>query len=170
MTKDQLRWRYTYLWTGETAAIGLFVVLWIWFFNQDSDWQGWVARTYSLGIVIVILLQAVFWWRSKSRLLESEDRTMPRPFLDRYRRWRTINWWLIGAYPLVVIGAAQITGQPLNSADTWFGLVFLFGAILEQINYYYVQLMYDSPYDWAYLRKHRRRRQGTVAKALAEAA
>jgi hypothetical protein len=29
-------------------------------------------------------------------------------------------------------------------------------------------LMYDNPYDWAYLRTHRRLRQGSIAKALAQ--
>lgn len=42
---------------------------------------------------------------------------------------------------------------------------FLGGAVLEQINYY-VQFMYDNPYDWAYLRRHRRLRRGSIAKAL----
>ncbi len=40
------------------------------------------------------------------------------------------------------------------------------GAVLEQINYYYYQLMYDNPYDWNYLRRERRLRRGSVAKVL----
>jgi hypothetical protein len=48
------------------------------------------------------------------------------------------------------------------------GLLFTGGALLEQINYYYTQLMYDNPYDWNYLRTHRRLRQGIIGKALAQ--
>ena len=66
----------------------------------------------------------------------------------------------------MVLIATQLTQQPLASTDTWLGLLFLGGAVLEQINYYYVQLMYDSAYDWAYLRTHQRLRRGTIARAL----
>jgi len=60
----------------------------------------------------------------------------------------------------------QLTAQPLFSPDTWFGLLFLGGAVLEQIDDYYVRLMYDAAYDWAYLRQHQRLRRGTIARAL----
>lgn len=76
------------------------------------------------------------------------------------------QWTLIGGFPFVAVLATQITHQPLISLDTFLGAVFLVGAVLEQINYYYVQLMYDSAYDWSYLRTHRRLRRGSIAKAL----
>lgn len=166
MDKDALRRRYTYLWTGETLSSVLFVALLLWLASRDGVWQHWIARSYSLAVVVLILGQGIAWWRLKLRLLDRGQRQAPAPALASFRRWRRINWWLIGAYPLVVVAGALLTGRPLLSFDSWIGLAILSGALLEQINYYYWQLMYDSPYDWAFLRAHRRLRRGSIGKAL----
>jgi hypothetical protein len=166
MNKDALLRRYHYLWTGEAVSALLFATLLFWFASQDGAWQNWIARTYSLGVIILILIQGVIWWRLKIRLLKRKKHYMSSRILKSYRMWRLINWLLIGSFPLVVFIGTQITGQAANSFDTWLGLVFLGGAVLEQVNYYYYQLMYDLTYDWAYLRRYGRLRQGTIAKAL----
>lgn len=166
MDKDTLRRRYQSLWIGEAVAITLFVFLLLRAALQDGIWQHWVARTYSLGVVILVLLQGIVWWRWKLQRLHTGRRHMPAHVLDSFRAWRRINWLLIGGFPLIVVLAAQWTDQPLASRDTWFGLLILGGAVLEQINYYYFQLMYDSAYDLAYLRAHRRLRRASIAQAL----
>ncbi len=167
MDQAKLRRRYQWLWTGEAVSSALFAAFLLWFAYQDGIWQRWIARTYSVTVIILILLQGIVWWRAKLRLRQQHQRQMPAHTLQAFRWWRRVNWMLIGAYPLVVIIATQLTAQPLFSPDTWLGLLFLGGAVLEQINYYYVQLMYDSAYDWSYLRTQQRLRQGTIAKALA---
>lgn len=166
MDQDKLRRRYQSLWTGEAFSALLFVAFLLWFAYQDGVWQRWVARSYSVGVVILILLQGIVWWRVKLRVLQHHQRQMPMHILRAFRWWRRVNWICIGSFPLVVLIATQLTAQPLFSPDTWLGLLFLGGAVLEQINYYYVQLMYDSAYDWAYLRTHQRLRRGTIARAL----
>ena len=168
MKKESLSRRYTSLWTGEAVSATLFAALLLWYAYRDDEWQHWVARTYSVGVVIFILIQGVFWWRWKLHVLKQNTRMMPTHVLRRYRQWRTVNWWLIGAFPFVVLGGTALTGQPIHSNDTWLGLLFLGGAILEQINYYYVQLMYNSSYDLRYLQTNGRLRPGTVAKAMKE--
>lgn len=168
MDKETLQKRYRYLWTGETFSAILFAGLFFWVAYQDGVWQKWIIRTYSLGVVILILIQGTVWWRWKLRLLRNNQRHMPEYVLNSFLFWKHTNWWLIGSFPLVVIIAAQLTDQPIISVDTVFGLLILIGAILEQINYYYVQLMYDSAYDLAHLRTCRRLRRGTIAKALDE--
>ena len=154
------------MWTGEAVSSALFAAFLLWFAYQDGVWQRWIARTYSVGVVILILLQGIVWWRAKLRLLDHNQRQMSASTLQAFRWWRRTNWLFIGGFPLVALIATQLTQQPLASADTGFGLLFLGGAVLEQINYYYVQLMYDSAYDWAYLRTHQRLRRGTIARAL----
>ena len=166
MDPNALRKRYQYLWTGEACAAALFLALFLWVTYQDGRWQHWVVRTYSLGVVLLILLQGVAWWRWKIHLLDTQQRQMPAPVIRVYRAWRWINWLLIGGFPLVVVSTTWLTQQPLLAPDTWLGLLMLGGAVLEQINYYHVQLMYDSAYDWTHLRAHRRLRRGTIAKAL----
>jgi hypothetical protein len=158
--------RYRYLWTGELFSAVMFPSLLLWFAARDGAWTNWVGRGYAVVVVSCILLQGVAWWRWKLRLLREGRRTMPLSVLAVYRRLRALNWLLIALFPVVLLLRWMLTGRA-PTADTWLGLLFLGGAALEQINYYYVQLMYDNPYDWAYLRRHRRLRRGSIAKALA---
>lgn len=158
--------RYRYLWTGELFAAVLFPVLLFWFAARDGAWRSWLGRGYAVAVVSVILLQGVVWWRWKLQLLRAGRRTMPLPVLAVYRRLRSLNWLLIALFPVVLLLRWVLIGRAPLATDTWLGLLFLGGAALEQINYYYVQLMYDNPYDWAELRRHRRLRRGSIAKAL----
>lgn len=166
MNQDALRKRYTYLWTGEALAAVAFSALLVWSIYLHGIWQQWIARTYSVLVIINILLQGVVWWRIKLHLLNTDDRHVSSPIRDAFAFCRRINWLLIGLFPVIVILASRLTHQSLVSLDTALGLLFLGGAVLEQINYYYVQLMYDSAYDWAYLRTHHRLRRGSIAKVL----
>jgi hypothetical protein len=161
--------RYRYLWTGELVSAVLFPVLLLWFAARDGAWSDWLGRGYAVAVVSCILLQGVAWWRWKLRLLREGRRTMPLPVLAVYRWLRSLNWLLIALFPVVLLLKWALTGRAPPAADLWLGLLFLGGAALEQINYYYVQLMYDNPYDWAELRRHRRLRRGSIAKALGAA-
>jgi hypothetical protein len=161
--------RYTTLWTGELVSAILFLLLLLWFASRDGIWANWAGRGYAVALVSFILLQGVAWWRWKLRMLRAQQRSMPAQVLASYRRLRQINWLLIALFPVVLLLMWALTSRPPPSADLWLGLLFLSGAVLEQINYYYVQLMYDNRYDWAELRQHRRLRTGSIAKALAQA-
>lgn len=166
MDKTTLARRYTSLWTGELTSATLFAALLLWSAYRGGHWQHWLVRAYSVSVVIFILIQGTVWWRWKLHVLRQNQRHLPEPILNRYRMWRMANWGLIACFPLVVFGAVSVADWPANSLDIWLGILFWIGAILEQINYYYVQLMYNSRYDWHYLKTHRRLRTGTVAKAL----
>jgi hypothetical protein len=121
MDKCKLRRRYNYLWTGEICSVILFATLLAWSIYQDGMWQHWIARTYSLAIVILILIQGVTWWRLKLRLLRRNELHIPPHILKLYRLWRQINWLLIGSFPFVVVIGVQVTLQPIASTDTWLG-------------------------------------------------
>lgn len=166
MDKEKLAGRYRYLWTGEATAAVLFTALLLYFAISDCRWSRWILRTYSVAVVVFILGQGVFWWRWKLRLLAQGRRTMPPHVVARYARLRWINWVLIAGFALAVVVKWLLIGQLPADRDLWYGLLILGGALLEQVNYYYYQLMYDSAYDWNHLRTHRRLRRGTVAKVL----
>lgn len=166
--RSKLAKRYRSLWIGETVASCLFIVLFLRGVLADGDWRNWIVRGYALFLVLIILAQGVYWWRWKLRTLRAEQRTMPINILQRFALFKRLNWLLIGLFPLVLLVKWWLTSSFWLSADVWFGILFVGGAILEQINYYYYQLMYDNPYDWNYLRQHRMLRVGSIAKALAQ--
>lgn len=168
MDTETLAKRYRYLWTGEAVSATLFIILLVASAVREGAWINWIARAYSVGVVVWILMQAVVFWRWKLRLLRQRQRTLPAQVVRRLRRFKHLNWILIGAFPLVVFAEWLLSGGRVSQADVGLGTLFLVGAILEQINYYYHQLMYDSRYDWRYLMLHRRLRIGSIAKVLTQ--
>ena len=158
--------RYRYLWTGEAASATIFVILLIAGAAREGVWTNWIVRAYSIGVVVFILVQAVVFWRLKLRLLAQHQHDLPAEVVRRFHYFKHLNWILIGIFPLVVLVSWLVAGRSLNSADVWLGMLFLLGAILEQINYYYYQLVYGTRYDWRYLMLHKRLRSGSIAKVL----
>jgi hypothetical protein len=102
MERKALARRYRYLWMGEATNILIIIVVFLYYALMDGKWSNWIARTYSLTIVIIILLQGVIWWRWKLRVLHAGQRTMPLRILIRFRRFRWVNWLLIGLFPVVL--------------------------------------------------------------------
>ena len=168
MKCEALARRYRYLWTGEAAAVLTFLGLFLYHFPAGRHWSYWLVRAYGLAILIWILLQGISWWRLKLHVLRAGQRGVPVVTLIWFRRFKWTNWLLIGLFPLVLWLKQWVAGTPGSSTDTWVGLLLTGGALLEQINYYYYQLIYDSRYDWAYLRTHRRLRRGNIGAALAQ--
>lgn len=168
MDTETLAKRYRYLWTGEAVSATLFIILLVTSAVREGTWINWIARSYSVGVVVWILMQAVVFWRWKLRLLHQQQRTLPAQVVRRLRWFKHLNWILIGAFPLVVFAEWLLSGGRLSQADVGLGMLFLVGAILEQINYYYYQLMYDNRYDWRYLMLHKRLRIGSIAKVLTQ--
>lgn len=168
MDHYKLAKRYRSLWTGEAASILLFVILFLYYAQTDGQWSNWIVRTYSLVVVILILIQGSVWWIWKLRILQASQHTMPMAILRRFAWLKKANWFLICLFPLVFILKWLVTNSLWSTNDVWWGTLFMVGALLEQINYYYYQLMYDNRYDWAYLRQQRRLRPGSIGKALAQ--
>lgn len=168
MGHKALAQRYRVLWTGEVVSIVLFILLFLYFFHADGQWRNWIIRTYSLFVVIFILFQGTLWWILKLRILQAGQQTMPVAILMRFALFKKINWLLICFFPFVLILTGWITNAFWPTQDLWLGSLIMGGALLEQINYYYYQLMYDNRYDWMYLRRHRRLRQGSISKGLAQ--
>lgn len=166
MDKEKLARRYRSLWTGEAVSSALFISLFLYFAARNGQWSHWILRGYSLAVVVFILIQAISWWRWKLHLLAQGARDMPPHVVARFRRLRTLNWLLIAAFALVFLLRLWLTGRGASGPDFWVGLLILGGAVLEQINYYHYQLMYDNPYDWNHLRTQRSLRRGSIAKVL----
>ena len=159
--------RYRYLWAGEALSAIIFVVLLVASAAREGTWVNWIARAYGVGIVVWILVQAVVFWRWKSRLLAQGQRTLPAEVVLRFRFFKYLNWILIAAFPFVVLVEWLVAGRRISPLDIGLGMLFLLGAIVEQINYYHYQLMYfDSRYDWRYIKLHKRFRLGSIARML----
>lgn len=159
--------RLRYLWTFELFDSFLFpaIVLWMsWYLQQPVG----IFAIYSTGLVTFLLWQgAAYWWL---RLRAHKTRSpIPRGYLAWFRILRAVNWGLIALLPLTlaIVGGLGLMVQSRLNLVAGAALYAL--AVLEQVNYYHYQLMYDYGPDWRYLVEHRRLKRSSLRRALGRA-
>jgi hypothetical protein len=132
------------------------------------DWQrsgdpvAWGLRGAALVLISYILFQGVLYWHLK---LQSVVRHQPLPayFQPLYRFFKYSNWLVIAAVAAFV---AAMNDATTSAADLWWSYGLLALAVLEQINYYYYQLMYDTRGAFAYVRRNGRLRKAALGLDL----
>ncbi|PHV04926.1 hypothetical protein CSQ96_23355 [Janthinobacterium sp. BJB412] len=113
-------------------------------------------------LVSYILLQGVLYWHLK---LQSVVRRQPLPvyFQPLYRFFKYSNYLIMAAVAAFIAAMNNATTSPADLAWS-YGLLAL--AVLEQINYYHYQLMYDTRAAFAYLRRNGRLRKAALGLDL----
>jgi hypothetical protein len=92
------------------------------------------------------LIEGAAYWVAK--LHQISVRRVDLPALAAFRATRILNPLFLAA-GVAAIGAAAATDPGIAS---WPGLAFAVFAVLEHVNYFHVQLMYDTPADLRRLR------------------
>jgi hypothetical protein len=127
----------------------------------------------SLGVISIAAMVLVAWllwqgaayWWLKLRAIRTHSDIAPR-YLGWFSIFKTVNWILIGLLPLFVL-ARLLGGAAFSSGvDVIVSLGFYILAILEQVNYYHYQLMYDMAADWQYLMTHKRLKPSKLSQDL----
>lgn len=155
-----LQARMKYLRKGEAiAALALPLVLLFNWWRTDQN-LAWAERSAAVALVSFILLQGVLYWHLKLRCID-QHRALPGYFKGLFRAFQYVNMVLIGAMLIVLSTSSAVR------ADLFWPAFMLTLAILEQINYYHYQLMYDTRAALAYLRRNRRLRTAALALDLA---
>jgi len=130
--------------------------------RKSGDPVAWEMRAAALMLISYVLLQGVLYWHLK---LQSVVQRQPLPtyFQPLYRFFKHSNWLVIAAVAAFI--------WAMNDAGAWtedltwsYGLLAF--AVLEQINYYYYQLMYDTRAAFAYLRRNGRLRKAALGLDL----
>jgi hypothetical protein len=157
-----LQSRMHYLRNAEALmALGLplaFVLNWSGGANPDI---AWMLRGGALALVSAILLQGALYWHLKIRSID-ERRPLPAYFSPLFRSFQYVNLLAIGAM-LIALLLADATRADL----IWSSGIVAF-AILEQINYFHYQLMYDTRAAIASLLRNGRLRKAALALDLAK--
>lgn len=129
------------------------------------DWHrsggpvAWGMRGVALVLVSYIVLQGVLYWHLK---LQSVVQRQPLPayFQPLFRCFQYSNVLLITA------AAALIAAMNGTTADLAWSYGLLAFTVLEQINYYHYQLMYDTRAAFAYLHRNGRLRKAALGLDL----
>lgn len=152
-----LKERLRYLRSREALATVVLptIISWKWW-AKGSD-VAWSMRIAALSLLVWILMQGTLYWHLKLRSIERQV-ALPPYFSQMFRGFKWSN--LIAMCCIAV--ALFLEHDFLSQADMRWSIGLLVGAILEQINYYHYQLMYDTRASIHHLRRHRRLRKAAL--------
>lgn len=163
LMKDQLQKRLHYLWTFELLN-ALFVFPFCYYAIGARFRLGWYSLA-SLALVCAILLVGAAFWFQKSRALAA-SKLFARP--EARRCFRTSKL-VFGAALTAMIGLLIVRAffqDNASPAELAAGSALSVLALLEYVNYYFVQLMYDNRADLRYLLRNRRLKRAVMARDL----
>jgi hypothetical protein len=134
---------------------------WLELFNlplQAVIWFGVVgfpltaANMVGFAMFAGLLVVGAGYWLAKLRQISAPG--VPLPGAGAFAVARIASALLLAAGLLFLVG--RVVAAP--GAGSWPGLGFGLFAVLEYVNYFHVQLMYDTSDDLHYLRSHGLRR------------
>ncbi|GGP12818.1 hypothetical protein GCM10012278_62110 [Nonomuraea glycinis] len=126
----------------EVANIPLQAFIWFGMIELPTTWPNLTGFT----LFAILLIQGAAYWSAKLDQLRTR-RPHPRG-LAAFAVARKLNPLLLTA-GLLATGAAVLTDP---GGGVWPGLGFALFAVLEHVNYFYVQLMHDTAADLRRLR------------------
>ncbi len=122
-------------------------------------------RIAALSLLVYILVQGTFYWHLKLRSIVGQA-ALPSYFYQVFRGFKWSNLIAIGCMLVVLF---LLKHKSLSDADMRWSVGLLLGAVLEQINYYHYQLMYDTRAAFDHLRRHCRLRKAALGIDIARA-
>ncbi|MBN2391847.1 MAG: hypothetical protein JXR84_14060 [Anaerolineae bacterium] len=163
-TEKMLVRRLRYLWTWELFDSFFLPAVAVFTARIVQKPLG-VASVCAMLLVAWLLWQGAAYWWLKLRAIRTHSDIAPR-HLGWFSVFKKANWILIGLLPLFVL-ARLLSGAAFSSGlDVIVSLVFYSLAVLEQVNYYHYQLMYDTAADWQYLKTHKKLKPSKLSQAL----
>ena len=166
-TKKRLRKRLQrYFQVEGMNALMFFCVLL--FLNFEYEAQHLFFLSFGILMMCFILAQGTFYWWVKWSILE-ENHVFKARALRWFRKCKKYNVYGIMLMPLILTAQWLISGRSFVAGNFlgWAIAANIF-AILEHINYYHKQLMYDNKYDLLYLAKNRKLKKASLNKDLQE--
>ena len=161
---DSLKNRFTYLRNREALAALVLPPLFMQSWMREHDSVAWGIRIAAVFLLSYILLQGTWYWHLKLRSTQSHT-PLPSWFGQLFTGFKWSNLVAFGAIG-IALWMAWRAGS-LSRADLVWSACLLGGALLEQINYFHYQLMYDTRAAFGYLRRNRRLRKAALGLDLA---
>ena len=133
--------------------------------TQGEQPIAWPLRTSGLVLVSALLLQGALYWHLKLRSVTTRIR-LPPWFAPLYTALRRTNLVAFGIVAISIAAAAAV-GTP--RADLGWSAALLAFAVLEHVNYYRWQLMYDTGRDVRALWRRKAPRRAALGMNLEQA-
>jgi hypothetical protein len=155
--KQTLIDRFKYLWTWEliNAFIMFAALVLIMSLNIRIGFPTLLA-TASVGVLLVA--GAAFAYLKYRDLKAGTHR------IRNYAMTLNLLRWLFPVLLAGVLGLIYAQSGFERSPEMWLWVPLYVLAVLEYINYFHVQLMYDNPGDVQHLAKHRKPKRGLIPR------
>lgn len=154
--------RFNYLRGVEAFAAVALPIIFILDWRKSETGVHWPLGLFALLSVSYLLVQGALYWQLKHRAL-SASAPLPSYFERLFNAFKTSNFVLFGG---VALGfTAQVLCEGWSMRLAWPLGIFLF-SVLEHINYYHYQLMYDTSASVRYVLRNRRLRRAALGVDL----
>jgi hypothetical protein len=150
--------RLKYLRSREALAAVLLPAVIVWRWSDRGGDVAWSMRLAALALLVLILVQGTMYWHLKLRSLERQT-PLPSYFRALFLGFKWSNAAAIGALLMVLL---LVDRNIVSEADIGWTVGLLAGAVLEQINYFHYQLMYDTRASFTHLLRNRRLRKAAL--------
>ncbi|MFJ8248164.1 general stress protein [Peribacillus asahii] len=165
--KKKLEKRFTYLYSGELASLILFVFVSYLLNRAYPSLQLYSLYSFWVSFLFLefLLLQGTIYWYKKLKRLRSENTSItPIRTVRQLQRFKKLNMVLIIVSIIVFVFDFVKWYPSLPVAGLSIaGFVYIF-AVLEYVNYFFVQLSYDNISDIKYLLKTKKLKQACISK------
>jgi hypothetical protein len=154
--------RFNYLRSVELLAVVALPLLFTWDWSKHPGSVHWPLGIAALFSVCYLLLQGGIYWHLKLRAL-NQSASLPAYFGKLFRAFRLSSLIVLG-----VVGvwfAIEMASKGWSMQLAWPLGIYLF-AVLEHINYYHYQLMYDTGNAVRYVVRNRRLRRAALGTDL----
>ncbi|WLR42303.1 general stress protein [Bacillus carboniphilus] len=167
--KKKLEKRFSYLYTGEFISFVLFIVVSypLNYLFMMRDQQLYSLYSFWLAFILLefLLLQGTIYWYSKlKRLREEKNPITPGKVVRLLHRLKKVNVVIIIFTILAFLVDLIIWYPSLPLVGLAVALFVYIFAILEFINYFYIQLSYDNISDIKYLFKNKKLKKSCMSK------
>ena len=162
--KEKLIKRFRYLWTWELFN-GCFLLAVVFFCDHILQQPVRYFAYYSVAIVTLLFWQGAAYWFLKLRAVRGGS-AISCSYLQWFARLKWMNLILFMMLPLVLCFEVWESGHFPTGFNLRAGCALYALAVLEKINYYHYQLMYDTRSDWRYLMKNRKLKKSILRREL----
>ena len=157
MQRDKLIARLRQLYIFEFINV-FWLPLGLWFMGRISDQSFGVNSIAAIILNGILLLEGSYLWFSISRQLNFKKKY---GFIKTFRVLKTLNFGFL-ALTLVTIYFSPFSG----TFDKIVTTIFILLAVLEHINYFEIQLMYDNENDKNYVKRFKRLKVAKLKKLM----
>jgi hypothetical protein len=167
--KQKLVKRFSYLYTGELSAVIVFffvsfamnkIFAYLRLYSLYSFWASFLLLEF------ILVQGSVYWYLKWKRLKEGKSSITPNHVLYKFKHVKKWNFVFILLAPCFFILDLLVLEPPLPLGGLLIaGCIYIF-AVIEYINYFYIQLSYDNISDIKFLVQTKKLKKSSLAKEL----